>query len=110
MRKLNIDDVFFLSQMLDELDLVEEVMTIQEEAMKKENPAQFAGVKLTLIAVKSLHKAKEPIMNWLADIQEVTVEEVKELKFTELKNLFQEIFASEDIMDFFNSLSLEEQV
>lgn len=109
MRNLNIEDVFFLSKMIDELELTDEIMKVQEEALGKENPAVYAGVKLSLIVVKNLHKSKDSILEWLADIKEMTVDEIKKLGFKDLTDLIKEIFANEEIADFFNSLSLEEQ-
>lgn len=109
MRKLNIDDVFAFSEILDVMDLQTNLNDVMNDAMTQDNPQAYMGGQMMLMLIKNLHKAKEPIKQFIADVSEKDIEEVNKMKFKELKDILVEVFTDEDITDFFNSLLIAEQ-
>lgn len=109
MRKLNIDDVFSFSEILDLMDLQTDLNEVMADAMKQDNPQAYMGGQMMLMVMKNLHKAKEPIKQFIADVSGKDLKQVNEMKFTELKDILVDVFTDEDIADFFNSLLIAEQ-
>lgn len=108
-RKLGLQDVFAFSEILDKIDLKLDAPEMIEEAKKQDNPQDYIGGQIILMLIKNLHKAKEPIIAWVASINDLTSEEVMALGFKELFEMIKGIFDGEDMKDFFNLLSMTEQ-
>jgi hypothetical protein len=109
MRKLNIDDVFSFSEILDVMDLQADLNDVMKQAQRQDDPQSYMGGQMMLMVMKNLHKAKEPIKQFIADVSDKKIEEVNDMKFTELKDVLVEVFTDDDIGDFFNSLFIAEQ-
>lgn len=108
MRKLGLEDVFAFSEIVDKMGIEEDFNAIVDEAMKTDDPQSFAGQQIMISMVKNFHKAKDPIVKWVASIDQITEEEVMELSFVELKDTMMGIFQGEDVSAFFNSLVKKE--
>lgn len=109
MRKLGLTDVFAFSAILDKMDLKLNAQELMAEAKGAPDLQQFVGGQIMLMLAKDLHKAEKEIVAWVGSINDLTEDEVMALSFKELYNLIKDIFSGEDVTDFFNLLSMEEQ-
>lgn len=108
MRKLGLKDVFAFSEIIDKMNIKVDLNNLMNEAMASDDPQSYAGGAMTMMLITNLHKAQEPIVNWLADLTGKTVDEVESLDFKEFTEIIGSIFESDDIGAFLNFLSLKE--
>ena len=107
MRKLQFDDTFLLSQIIEDLDIEVDLNRFLEDAKKhKENP-EFVGGQFFLLLAKKWHKGKKSIPAFIASLSEKTEDEVRKMGLKETKDFFIDLFKQEDITDFFKSASDE---
>lgn len=102
MRKLTLEDAFTLSEILDKMEIQLDLNKMLDDARNKGKDAQaYFGGQAMLMVIKSAHKAKKELCEWMASLSGKTVEEVKSMSIKEMKVFFKELFSTEDIGDFF---------
>lgn len=104
MRKLTGEDVFFLSAILDKMNIDVDLNKILDEAKKiksKEEQRAFAGGKLAMMFVKRIHYAKPEFYEWLSDLDGRPVAELKKLKIKETVDLLMELGKDEELAELF---------
>lgn len=102
MRKLNFDDSFAFSEIMDRLDINADLNHLFDEAQKHPDKASFLGGQFVLLVFKRWHKAKDEIKAFVAGITEQSVEDVSKMGIGEIKSIFLDLFKNEDFKDFFN--------
>lgn len=115
-RPLGLDDVFYLSEIMDLMGIEKELSKIKDEATKKDSKgrvkkgsADVAAEMIVMSLVKNLHKAKQPVRDWVADLNQIEVKEVNSLGLKGIKDTLMAVSKDKDIADFFNSLVKIEQ-
>lgn len=107
MRKLGIKDAFQLSKILDKMEIRFDINELMDEAQALikqgniEKAQSFLGGQLTMTVVSKLHKAEKEVIEWLASINEISVEDIEKLSMKELIVLIQDLFKAEDFMELF---------
>lgn len=115
MRDLNITDAFQLSKIIDKMEIrfdIDEMMDQIQDILTNEGTSKaqsYLGGQMVLTLVSKLHKAEKELIEWLASLTGMTVEEIQKLKFKELKSLLLELFNSEDFLELFTSAEATEQ-
>ena len=110
MRKLGLEDVFAFSEIMDEMDLKINVSEIVNKVKDADDVQEAAGIEILMLIFRNLHKAKSQITNWVASLREIDVEEAKQISLSELVETLKELFTGDEAKDFFNSLSMTDQV
>ncbi len=111
-RELNFEDTFAFSEILDRLDLQDDINNLLDQAMQKGTTKEkqaFIGGQFVLKIAKRWHLAKDSILSFVASVTSLKIEEVKNLKFSEVKEILMQIFTSEDIQAFFSSAQNEQK-
>lgn len=101
MRKLNIEDAFTFSEIIDKMGAEADLNKIFDEGKKK--GAEYAGGQIFLIIAKKMHLAKPELIGFIASVSEKSEEEVKKMSFKELKKVVMDIIELEGFADFFKS-------
>lgn len=109
MRKLGLRDVFAFSEIMDKMDLNIDAAGLVNQAQGKEDAQSFVGGQIAMMLLRNFYKAEESVTNWLCSLNGMTVDEINMLGIVELTNLVKEIFTGDDVADFFNYLSSDEQ-
>jgi hypothetical protein len=91
MKKLNIDDTFLISKMLDKMGFE---FPDQEEGQNK----NLYGAKLISFLLKKLHLAKEEIKELISS---VSGKDVNKMGIAEIGKTLKEIAEQEGFMNFF---------
>jgi hypothetical protein len=99
MRKITFKDSFALSRILDKTNLTADLNKVVEEG--KEKGTDYVGGQFFLLLAKKWHLAEKEIIDFLASLFELTSTEVEKLTLSEVKDLFKELFSSEDIKKLF---------
>jgi hypothetical protein len=99
MRKITFKDSFTLSRILDKTNLTADLNKVVEEG--KEKGTDYVGGQFFLLLAKKWHLAEKEIIDFLASLFELTSTEVEKLTLSEVKDLFKELFSSEDIKKLF---------
>lgn len=89
MRKLNIDDSFALSEILDKLDIDDELDKISENGKKL--GLEWTVAKLMYVLAKKMYKAKPEVINLLAATNDKDPEELRKLPIAELAKMLKEL-------------------
>lgn len=107
MRELNITDAFQLSKIIDKMEIrvdIDEMMDQMQEILTKDgtDKAQaFLGGQMVLTLISKLHKAENEVIEWIASLSEKSIDDVRKLKFKELKEILTELFSSEGFLELF---------
>lgn len=107
MRKLNIDDTFAFSEILDKMDIQADINAIYDEGKKR--GIDWAGGQIVFLLVKKMHKAKEEVIALLASIHEIDIADLRKYGLFELKELITQIVNNEDFGRFFQLPEPNEQ-
>jgi hypothetical protein len=99
MRKIIFKDSFALSRILDKTNLTADLNKVVEEG--KEKGTDYVGGQFFMLIAKKWHLAEKEIIDFLASLFELTSTEVEKLTLSEVKDLFKELFSSEDIKKLF---------
>lgn len=99
MRKLNIDDAFTFSEIVDQLG-IEVDLNKWADDFKGKSP-QYIGGQVGLLLLKKLSKAKPAVMQFLASYAELSVEELSKKPLSYLKDMFIEMAKDESFDSFF---------
>jgi len=97
MRKLQCNDLFLLSEIVDLMD----ISIDYPSNLTDEGAQQRVGMDIMLKMAKSIYKAQPQIMQLLANINEKTVDEIKATPANEVLTMFKSILSSEDFTSFF---------
>lgn len=107
-RDFIFDDVFTLSEILAKMDIDADIeaITKQIQTSKLENKNDAMGLGKELVvglgidligkALKNLFKAKNEVKKLIMDLTGKSKKEVSEMKISEIKNFFTELFKMED--------------
>jgi predicted DNA-binding protein YlxM (UPF0122 family) len=96
MRKLNVDDIFLLSEIADKMDF--ELPAYPEKTENEEKAQREYGMKLFALLFKKIHKAKNEIKELVAN---VTGKNANEMSVKELVDAFKGILSQEGALDVF---------
>ncbi|GEM02496.1 hypothetical protein SAMN05421839_1065 [Halolactibacillus halophilus] len=102
MRKLELSDVFKLSEIIDAMGIELDLNKMLDKAKSKEGNVQAnMGAELGFKLVKKIHKAEKLVYKFIADLTGDDMQKVKKYSLKQLIEFFQELFNDEDIVDFF---------
>lgn len=107
MRSLGLQDVFAVSEILHKLNIEIDTNALAE-AYQGDDLLGYLGGQFFLDVIKKMHIVDNEVYVWFGSILNKTPEEVKQLSFRELKDVFKLIIESEDLSDFFASFGKEE--
>jgi hypothetical protein len=96
MRKLNVDDIFLLSEIADKMDF--ELPAYPESSDNSEKIQREYGMKLFALLFKKIHKAKNEIKELVSS---VTGKDPNAMGIKELSVTFKEIVSQEGALDVF---------
>jgi hypothetical protein len=99
-RELYFDDIFALSEILDKTDLQSDLNKLFDEAKKQPDAQAYLGGQLILSVLKRMHKAKDEITQFVANITEQSVEDIKKMKLTEIKDILLQLVKDEEFQAF----------
>lgn len=102
MRKLELSDVFKLSEIIDAMGIELDLNNMLDKAKSKEGNVQVnMGAELGFKLVKKVHKAEKLVYKFIADLTGDDMQKVKKYSLKQLIEFFKELFNDEDIVDFF---------
>ena len=102
MRKLNVEDSFAFSEILDKMGIQDDINELMDKARSKGKDGQaWLGGQLILLMIKKIHKAKEEVIEFLSSLFYIEANELKKKPVKELVSMITELFSSEDFKDFF---------
>jgi len=102
MRKLELSDVFKLSEMIDVMGIELDLNKMMDKTKNKEGDAQSKlGAEMALIFIKKMHKAEKLVYKFIADLTGETVQEVKKYSIKNITEFFTELTNDEGFTDFF---------
>lgn len=102
MRKLELSDVFKLSEMIDVMGIELDLNELLNKAKKKDGDVQAnAGAEVGFMFVKKMYKAEKLVYKFIADLTGDKVDEVKKYNIKQLIAFFTELVNDEDFTDFF---------
>jgi hypothetical protein len=110
MRKIELEDAFTFSEIVDKMGIATDLERLIEEI--KNAPAgsmsqEKAGVKIVVILFSKMHKAKKEMIAFAASMLGKKPEETAKMTFTELKQVFTDLVGSEEFAPFFKSAADE---
>jgi hypothetical protein len=100
-RELLFEDTFLLSEIIDKMDLQADLNKLFDDAKKHPDAQAYLGGQLILSIVKRIHKAKDEITLFIANITDSSVEDIKKLKMSEIIAILKDLFKDEQFQDFF---------
>lgn len=102
MRKLELSDVFKLSEIVDTMGIELDFNAVMNKAKKKNGDVQAnMGAEVAFIFIKKIHKAEKQVYKFIADLTGDKIEDVKKYSLKQLVKFFQDLFNDEDFTDFF---------
>jgi hypothetical protein len=110
MRKLELEDAFIFSEIVDKMGIsteLEKLITEVKSAPQGSYTQETAGVKVVVMLFSKMHKAKKEMIAFASSMLGKKPEETAKLNFTELKQVFTELVSSEEFAPFFNSAAEE---
>ena len=94
MRKLEADDMFLLSEIIDKMDIKIDFTIKNQEQM---------GADLFMQLIRKTHKAKAEIRELIASLSGKSAEEVGKMSPSQMIGDIKEILKQDGVMDFFKS-------
>lgn len=107
MRKLNIEDAFAFSEILDKMGIDTDLNKIMDEGKKK--GADWVGGQIFLLLFKKMHLAKKELIGFISSVSGKSEEDINALDIKGLKDLFIELANNEGLASFFKSALPQEQ-
>ena len=102
MRKLNFEDAFRLSEIIDKMGIKIDLNSMMDNADNAQGDKQaFLGGQIALMLISKLHKAKDEVLELVASLTGDDIETVKAYSIKQIKDTFTDLFKQEDIVDFF---------
>ncbi len=110
MRKINTEDIFLLSGLLAETDIIDDLAEFYEENINSENGKlgdMKAGIKGFKIIIKQLQdeNAQQYIFEFMANLKGVTAETYAKQNILTTYNDIRKLIKENDLMAFFKSAS-----
>ena len=99
MRKLNIEDAFTFSEIVDKLGIEADLNHIADEGSKRGQ--EWVGGQIALLLLKKLHKGKVELINFLASYAEIKPEELSVKPISYLKDILLAMSKDESFDSFF---------
>ena len=115
MRNFNLDDVFLMSEIIDQMGLsveadkvIKQVKTnkleTKEDAAAVGKEAMMGiGIELVANIAKNLYKAKPAVKQLIGSLSGKTEEEVSKMGIKDIKAFFSEVIKDEGFSDFLES-------
>lgn len=116
-RKLKATDVFTMTRILSKIGLTkfkecfksEDVQKLINDTKEDENRTVLVGTEIVLeivqVILESLDKCEEDIYKLLADVSNLTIDEIKALDVVIFFEMLQDFFKKEEFLDFFKAAS-----
>lgn len=102
MRKLQLSDVFRLSEMIDTMGINLDLNKLMDTAKSKDGDAQEnVGAEIAFVFVKNLYKAENLAYEFISELTGDSLKEVKKYKLKQIKAFFKELLDDEEFTDFF---------
>lgn len=101
MRKLQLQDVFKLSEIIDVMGIEIDLNDLMDKVKKDGRVTERVGGQIALLFIKKMHKAEKQVYKFIADLTGETVEEVKQYSMKQLIAFFSDLMTDEDFADFF---------
>lgn len=102
MRKLEMSDVFKLSEIIDVMGIDLDLNKLMDKAKSKEGNMQAnMGAEVAFMFIKKIHKAEKLVYKFIADLTGDDLQKVKKYSFKQLVEFFKELLNDEDFADFF---------
>lgn len=107
MRKLNIEDAFTFSEIIDKMGAEVDLNKLMDEGQKK--GTEYLGGQIVLLLFRKMHLAKDEILGFISSVAELEPKDVKAMGFKEMKQVVTDIIKLEGFADFFKSALPTEQ-
>lgn len=102
MRKLEMSDVFRLSEIIDVMDIDLDLNKLMDKAKSKEGSIQEKlGAEVAFMFIKKIYKAEKLVYKLIADLTGDDMQVVKKYSIKQLMDFFEELFDDDDFTDFF---------
>lgn len=101
MRGLVLQDVFRLSEIIDEMGIELDLKELMDKIKTEGGMTERVGGQIALMLVKKLHKSENKMYEFIADLSGDSVAEVKKYRPKKIINFFSELLNDEDFADFF---------
>ncbi|GEQ32156.1 hypothetical protein B795N_00380 [Marinilactibacillus psychrotolerans] len=102
MRKLQMSDVFKLSEIIDVMGIDLNLNKIMDNAKNKEGDVQSnVGAEVAFLFVKKLYKAEKQVYKFIADLTGDSVADVKQYSIKQLVAFFKDLINDDEFTDFF---------
>jgi len=110
MRKLNVEDSFAFSEILDKMGIQDDLNTMLDKAklMGKDGQAWLGG-QMALLLIKKIYRAKDEVLALLASLFEKDVKEISKLEIKNIGSMITELIKNEDFASFFPSVEVDEK-
>lgn len=103
MRELGMKDIYYLSEILDKMDVDIDLNKLADKAKVSGDAQAYVGGQLMLLLLRKAYKAKNEVNAWLASLTGKTPDEISALKFTEMKSLLAEVSKLDGLNEVFQS-------
>lgn len=101
MRKLELQDVFRLSEIIDVMGIELDLKDLMDKVKKDGGITERVGGQIALLFIKKLHKAEKQTYKFIAELTGDSIEDVKKYRPKQIINVFSELLNDEDFADFF---------
>lgn len=102
MRKLELSDVFKLSEIVDVMGVDLDLNELMSKTKNKSGDVKVnMGAEVAFMFVRKIYKAEKLVYKFIADLTGETVQEVKKYGMKQLIEFFEELFNDDDFGDFF---------
>lgn len=101
MRKLELQDIFKLSEIIDVMGIEMDLNDLMDKVKKDGKVTERVGGQIALLFIKKLHKAEKQAYKFIADLSGDSVEDVKKYRPKQILSFFTELMTDEDFNDFF---------
>lgn len=102
MRKLELSDVFKLSEIIDAMGIDLDLNELMDKSKNKKGDTQAnMGAEVAFMFIKKIHKAEKLVYKFIADLTGDDVQVVKKYSLKQLIDFFKELFNDDDFSTFF---------
>jgi len=98
MRELQFSDVFKMARIIRKLGIKEQLMGLKWDAA---TDSRQVGLQMAAILIENLDKAEKDVLEFIADLAEEKVEDVRRWSLKRLAEFFAELGKMEGLADFF---------
>lgn len=101
MRNLQAKDLFTFSKMITKMELKEQFKEMLDPESRVDGKPQNLGIDIIMLIIENISLAEKEFYEFIAPIAEKGIDEVKEMTFKELKEIFAVIITDADFASFF---------